>query len=301
MHQTCNNKLRKTSFSAPNNKYMKKLLFSISLLSAGATQAQVSIQELYLQSGAFYGQSNGSLSDFQTLAPQSSILQQDLSAYQNTSFWNDFGPGQSQSLGIGLGLAKLPNATLRLGLMHVNQNSALQTNGEYTEAFAFDTLTSAQTGAQIYIDSFSTHGYWARYNQKQLRLDASLIFRYKADKRWSFYGGIGVNFGLSYDAKTNVHQYNINWTGAQMYGYSNEQSSQGSHVNESFENKGGFGLGIYAPLGIDFQVGKKREFWKPIHLYMELRPGFNVNQIAGLGSNFSVGNFSNLGLRFKFK
>ena len=54
-------------------------------------------------------------------------------------------------------------------------------------------------------------------------------------------------------------------------------------------------------IDIDFQVGKKREFWKPIHLYAELRPGVNINQIAGMGTSFSAGNFSNLGLRFQFK
>jgi hypothetical protein len=75
----------------------------------------------------------------------------------------------------------------------------------------------------------------------------------------------------------------------------------GTHEQETFENKGGFGFGVYAPLGIDFQVGKKREFWMPVHLYMELRPGFNINQIAGLGTSFSAGNFSNIGLRFQIK
>jgi hypothetical protein len=274
---------------------MKKLLFSIALLSAGATQAQISIQELYLQSGAFFGQSKGSLSDFQTLAPNSSILQQDLSAYTSypQMFFNL--PGQSQSLSIGLGLGKMPNATLRVGLTHINQNNALSTGGAYTESFRIDTLTSSQTGDQIFVDSFSTHSYNANYSQEQLRLDASLIFRYKADKRWSFYGGIGANFGFSYNASTTVH-HNVSPYGY-GYGLINDifLGSSTDHEKEVFENKGGFGLGIYAPLGIDFQVGKKREFWKPMHLYMELRPGFNVNQIAGLGTSFSVGNFSNLG------
>lgn len=280
---------------------MKKIIFTLSCFIAVMTIAQVQIKEVYLQSGAFFGQTNSTLADFQALVPNSSILQQDLSAYQNGSYLRFYGPGQSQSLNLGLGLAKLPNATLRIGLMHVVQNNALQTGGEYTESFAYDTLTSSQTGEQFFIDSFSTHGYWARYSQKQLRLDASLIFRYKADKRWSFYGGIGANFGFNYDANTDVHQYTINYTGAELYGYSNGSFSEGTHLHESFENKGGFGMSLYAPLGIDFQVGKKREFWKPIHLYAELRPGVNINQIAGLGTSFSAGNFSNLGLRFQFK
>jgi hypothetical protein len=196
----------------------------------------------------------------------------------------------------------MPNATLRVGLMHINQGNALSTGGSYTETFRVDTLTSSQSGEQFYVDSFSTHSYNATYSQKQLRLDAALIFRYKAEKRWSFYGGIGVNFGLSYNGVTHV-RYNISPYGnSYPFGLFNDiMYSNGTHEHESFENKGGFGFGVYAPLGIDFQVGKKREFWKPIHLYMELRPGFNVNQIAGLGTSFGAGNFSNIGLRFHIK
>ena len=142
---------------------MKKILFSIALLSLGTAQAQISINEIYLQSGSFFGQNKGSLADFQTLAPGSSILQQDLSAYQTypQMFFNL--PGQSQSLSVGLGLGKMPNATLRLGLMHTSQNNALATGGSYTETFRVDTLTSSQSGEQYFVDSFSTHSFNANY------------------------------------------------------------------------------------------------------------------------------------------
>ena len=282
---------------------MKKILFSIALLSLGTAQAQISINEIYLQSGSFFGQNKGSLADFQTLAPGSSILQQDLSAYQTYPQMFFHLPGQSQSLSVGLGLGKMPNATLRLGLMHTSQNNALTTGGSYTETFRVDTLTSSQSGEQYFVDSFSTHSFNANYAQEQLRIDASLLFLYNADKRWSFFGGIGANFGLSYNAATTVHHRVSPYGDYFGYGFINDLMfiDFGTHETETFENKGGFGLGVYAPLGIDFQLGKKREFWKPMHLYMELRPGFNINQIAGLGTTFSVGNFSNAGLRFQFK
>jgi hypothetical protein len=282
---------------------MKKILFSIALLSLVTAQAQISINEIYLQSGAFFGQTKGSLADFQTLAPGSSILQQDLSAYQSSPIFNFSLPGQSQSLSVGLGLGKMPNATLRLGLMHTSQNNALAIGGSFTETFRIDTLTSSQSGEQYFVDSFSTHSFNANYAQEQLRIDASLLFRYNADKRWSFFGGIGANFGLSYNAATTVHHRVSPYGDGFGYGMFNDlfMGSGANHEQEVFEHKGGFGLGVYAPLGIDFQIGKKREFWKPMHLYLELRPGFNINQIAGLGTTFSAGNFSNVGLRFQFK
>lgn len=66
---------------------MKKLVLSLVLISWGSLQAQVSIEGVYLQSGAFFGASKGSIANFQTLAPQSVLLHQDLSAYQSYPFF----------------------------------------------------------------------------------------------------------------------------------------------------------------------------------------------------------------------
>lgn len=277
---------------------MKKMIFGLLIGAFSGANAQVKIQEIYLQSGAFFGHSSGSLAEFQTLAPNSTILNQDLSLYENWPKYEFNFPGQSHNLSVGLKLEKFPKTTLRIGLMHANQPNLMQTSGSYTESFPYDTLTSSQTGEQFFIDSFSTHSYYAYYSQKQVRVDAALIFRFNASQRWSFFGGIGANFGLSYNGKTEVSQHVSPWGDMYNYGYY-DYYPEGSYQKESFENKGGFGFGVYAPLGIDFQVGKNRDFWKPVHLFMELRPGFNVNQIASLGSTFAAGNFSNVGLRFK--
>ncbi len=280
----------------------KKLVLGALVIAGTSVNAQIKITELYLQTGTFFNQSRGSLADFQTLAPQSSILQQDLSLYQNYPMFNFNLPGQAQTLSAGLQLAKHPKATLRVGLTHINQGSALSYGGSYTESFTVDTLTSSQTGEQFFVDSFSTHSYNARYSQEQLRLDASLIFRLNGEKRWSLYGGIGANIGISYNGQTTIH-HSVSPNGdGQFYGLFNDyiMYSNGAHQQETFENKSGIGVGIYAPLGIDFQVGKKRDFWKPFHLYLEMRPGLNITQIAGLGTTFSAGGFSNFGLRVKF-
>lgn len=282
---------------------LKKLVLGALLIGGVQATAQVKINELYLQSGSFFNQANSSLADFQTLAPQSSILQQDLSLYQNYPMLNFNLPGQAQTLSIGLQMTKLPKATLRVGLTHINQGSALSFGGAYTESFTVDTLTSSQTGEQFFIDSFSTHSYNARFSQEQLRLDASLLYRLNGEKRWSLYGGFGANLGFTYNCQTTVH-HSVSPNGdTQFFGLFNDyiMYSSGLHQEEKFENKGGICLGIYAPLGLDFQVGKKRDFWKPFHLYLEMRPGINLTQISGLGTSFNVGGFSNFGLRVKFK
>lgn len=280
---------------------MKKTLFTLTLFLTGAAWSQVSVTELYLQSGSHFDNAKASLADFQKLAPQSTILAQDLSLYNNSPFFMPL-PGSSQSLSVGLKFAKLPNATLRVGLTHIGQTSALKIGGSYTENFVIDTLTSSQTGQQVFVDSTSVHSYFGNYSQEQLRLDASLIFRLKEEKRWSIYGGLGMNVGLSYNAHTTIRSSVSPYYTSQLSVI--DQMLLSYHADtkqEVFDNKGGIGLGVYAPLGIDFQVGKKRDFWKPFHLYTEFRPGININQIAGVGTTFSAGGYSNFGLRVKFK
>ena len=44
---------------------------------------------------------------------------------------------------------------------------------------------------------------------------------------------------------------------------------------------------------------KKREFWMPFHLYAETRPSLNINSINGIGTSFSAGMSSAVGLRVK--
>ena len=51
---------------------------------------------------------------------------------------------------------------------------------------------------------------------------------------------------------------------------------------EYYKNKNNFGFSAYIPMGIDFRIGRKRKFWKQIHLFLELRPGINGTSIPEL-------------------
>jgi hypothetical protein len=170
----------------------------------------------------------------------------------------------------------------------------LTAHGGYTETAPYDTLTSSQTGQQIFIDSSYNRSYDMNYSTQQLRLDGAIIFRMFPEKRWSLHTGLGASVGMSYRSTTTL-QYSAysSVPGGNGYSYTGEES------NETFTNKNSMAASLYVPFGIDFGLGKKRAFWMPFHLYTEIRPTLNLNSIHELGTSFSTGMSSALGLRIK--
>ncbi|MEN9700191.1 MAG: hypothetical protein RLZZ301_1389 [Bacteroidota bacterium] len=283
----------------------KHLLLGAAFFSLSMAQAQLQLSEIHLSNGAFSGTETGTLAQFQSLAPQSSILQQDLSLYHFDNAMRIGGMGgSSQSLQLGFKTAAYPTALLRIGLSNYSNANAYHLSGEYSESFIVDTLTSSVSGQQTYIDSSSYHHIGATYGTQQLRLDAALLFRMRPEKRWSLQGGIGASLGYAYRntirVSSSVDPYSLG--GFDMFFTSSFFHWSGQ--TETFASKGGLGASIYVPLGIDFRIGKKREFWTPIHLYAEMRPSLFITTYgknSPLTPSFSVGSASALGLRIDVK
>lgn len=280
---------------------MKKIsLFAALVLSAAAFSQKLTISEIHISSGnGSLGTQDGTLTDFAKLAPNSAILGMDLSqlTQYNYGIFNAFGMNSgysSNSLQLGLQCAKMPKITFRVGLTHVSNFGLLSAHGGFTESAPYDTLTSSQTGQQTFIDSSHSKSYHMNYSNQQIRLDGAMIFRMFPEKRWSLHAGLGASIGMSYHASTSI-QY---WESSGIYG-GNEYNYNETGINETFENKNSLGASLYIPLGLDFCIGKKREFWMPFHLYVETRPSLNINSINGIGSSFSPGISSAAGLRVK--
>ena len=277
----------------------KATLFAAILMSSSAFTQKVSISEIHISSGS--GTSNasiGSMDDFKVLASNSSILAMDLSLLkpQNNMYFNPFGTNSSSSYSLQLGLqcAKMPKSTIRLGITHMSNYGVLSANGSYTETAPYDTLTSSQTGQQIFIDSSFNRSYNMDYSTQQLRLDGAMIFRMFPEKRWSLHTGFGASLGMSYRSTTNI-QY---WESSSVSS-ANGYSYTGEGTSESFKNKNSFAASLYVPFGVDLGGRRISAFWMPFHLYTEIRPSLNLHSIQELGTSFSTGMSSALGLRIK--
>jgi len=266
---------------------------------------KIKITDVFVQSGFFTEKGGtGTLSDFQTLAPNSVLLNNDFSGY---TVGNGFTINTTSMFSFQLGIKFLDkeksnynlNPLLKIGINYFSPSGL----GSYyfkDEIIRGDTLTSS-SGHVIYVDTFTTKNYWMSYSSDQIRLDASLLFRTNEDSRWSFYTGMGFTAGFSLNSKTYISQgentrtnfYNTN-TNAD---YSENLSFQGGG-SEMFKNKSNFGASIFLPIGFDFRIGKNNEFWKHIHLYYDLRPGLNITSIPELGT-FANGSIQH-GLGFRY-
>jgi hypothetical protein len=280
---------------------MKKVtLLAALILSTAAFSQNLKISEIHISNGSGSMEAqNGTLTDFAKLAPNSAILGMDLSQLTpyNYMYYRGFGMNSgsnSTSLQLGLQCAKMPKITFRVGLTHVSNYSLLSAHGGYSETAPYDTLTSSQTGQQTFIDSSYAKSYDMNYSNQQIRLDGAMIFRMFPEKRWSLHTGLGASIGMSYRASTSIRYWESSSINSGSGSYYN-----GNGLNETFKNKNSMGASLYIPLGIDFCIGKKREFWMPFHLYVESRPSLNINSINGIGTTFSPGMSSAVGLRVK--
>ncbi|MEX0966412.1 MAG: hypothetical protein WD077_04180 [Bacteroidia bacterium] len=270
------------------------------------TVKKISIHDVYIQTGFFTeDNTNGILSDFRTLVPQSEILNNNMTDFSQLGSStlisnNTF----SVMLGIQFSDKKKTiyksNPLLRLGISYFSGTTL--TGGSFEEdRKPYDTLTSAQTGETVYIDSVTTQYYGMNYSSEQLRFDGSLIFRTNPGARWSIYTGIGITAGLSINASTDISYSKSGRTETRYpngntftsHGY----SGSGSSKTEKFRNETNFGASTYVPMGIDFRIGNKREFWKRMHVFYELRPGINITSIPELRTITNASIQQGLGLR----
>ena len=210
--------------------------------------------------------------------------------YNNQNTGMNF--SSSYSLQLGLQCAKMPKVTYRVGITHITNAGVLSANGVYFQSFPYDTLTSSQTGEQTFLDSTNSKYYSMNHSNQQIRLDGAMIFRMFPEKRWSIHTGLGASIGMSYQSNTEIRSWES--TSISSGDYYEENG-----LRESFKNKNSLGASLYIPFGVDFGIGKKREFWMPFHLYAETRPSLNINSINGVGTRFSPGMSSAVGLRMK--
>ena len=250
------------------------------------------ITEVQLQNGfQLNPMPHTNLLDFQAMAPNSALLATDFSSFSLANRQATGGSFHALSVGIKF---KKSNPTLRLGIAYLMNNN-LNMAYEKVIKYAYDTLTSSQTGTQTILTHDSLYRYSMTNLSKQLRLDAALIFRTNESARWSLYAGVGASLGYTIESTTR-----IDYTIENMDRPKSKENTIDSRQTEIFENKNYLTSSIYAPLGIDFRIGKKREFWKHLHLTYELKPSINFVAIPEIKTVTVVGMVSTGGLRYTF-
>jgi hypothetical protein len=292
-------------------KTSASILLLISTVALGQQKEQlkdtvnrITIQDVYIQSGTVLEKNAyGMVSDFQKLVPQSILLNNNFANYTST---NNTITNTAFSAMIGIKFrnnkqtAYKSNPLLRLGISYFSGTN-LSTSLSKNDYKTFDTLTSTKTGQTVYNDSLTSQKYNMQYAAEQLRFDVSLIFRTNTKARWSLYGGVGISSGFSFNAITNI-TYTKNFSTTLFPNGSNNKvpNSNREEQTEEFKNKSTFVFSSYLPIGIDFRLGRKKDFWKKLHLYYEARPYISFNSVPELSTLVRAGLQSSFGLRLSW-
>jgi hypothetical protein len=245
------------------------------------------VTDMYVLSGVFEQNSTaGTLSDFQTLAPNSLLLKQDLNDFKSSlGNWSGSNIVFAASLGIQLRDPSserfLKNLKWRVGFSY-NAGTALTSGLSYFKRTVYDTLTSSETGNETYVYDTDSRGYNMRYSAEHLRLENALYYGFNPSDRWALFVGLGFNIGLSYNNVVEINYSESHYNDGPKSNTDN--SSSGLYSSERFNQKSKLNGSAFLPLGIDFRIGKKNEFWKRMHLYYEFRPAVQFLSIHALGN-----------------
>jgi hypothetical protein len=286
------------------------ILLTLTISAFGQDQPKevkkIGIHDFFIYTGVSSTYYNSpTLSEFQSLAPQSELLDKNFSNYSSYLGSSGTSSGTFSAM-VGLQFRDKQKTSykksplLRLGLSYFSTSTI--SGGLYkTDRQAFDTLTSSQSGQLAFVDSIYSNNYSMNYSSDQLRFDASLIFRTNPEARWSIYSGIGISTGFSINAYTDIYYGNFSTTETT---YANGSTSISYNTNgednqqsERFKNKTNFGASTYIPMGLDFRLANKGEFGRRIHLFYEIRPSLTFTSIPELSTYANVGIHQGLGLR----
>ncbi len=174
-------------------------------------------------------------------------------------------------------------------------------NEEYTP---FDTLTSSQTADVIYVDSVVTRNWELMINQATVGLRADYIGTLQAGSLWQFYAGVGLSTGFIVSTNSNFFYSEFSYAAARdndliSYNFGRSNADDDRSYEKGRRNSSGFIGTVNFPMGVNFQLGKKREFWKRMGLNFEFNPFVSAGSISELGTTFNSGTTFLGGIRVK--
>jgi hypothetical protein len=243
------------------------------------------------------------LQDYKLLAPNSAILSKGFESFNQGGFSYSNHMNEGSNFSAQLILSKPLNRTkntlqIRAGLLYGANRSNSKTYSK-TDQFAYDTLRSTNTGKEFYIDSISTIYRSMNYSFESIGLDASFVFETDESRRLSVFFGAGLNFGLTFNAKTRINEGSYYYLSDSKNYYYDFAKQTTEREEEIFKNKSGQYLAAYIPLGVSFRLAKKAAGWNQIYLFSEMRPGINFQFSPELDTKV-ISSFTGLmGVRLK--
>lgn len=261
------------------------------------------VSEIGLYLGGLSNQIGGIGDYFGLLAPTSEFLQADLSGFRRTTWYGSAG---SPQLGAYLGLQSRQRSgwqpLYRIGINY-NPTRIFQELYSKESSFRFDTLTSNQSGAELFIDSTRYQSYTFNFHSQQFRIDCSVLLMRPVKKQTTLFIGLGAQFGIGFN-QTRLEYYEnreakyFRTDGSRFFVFNNEISNT-QRLEERFNNQLSQQLMLYLPFGLNYRLSTNNAFLNRFQLHLGFTTGFILTHFPEIG-NFSQRQFgSSLGFRYK--
>ncbi|MEZ5173690.1 MAG: hypothetical protein R2850_09350 [Bacteroidia bacterium] len=252
---------------------------------------RIKLSEISLQTGLFLeSNTTASLEQFKNLAPQSTILESDLTEYSQ-SISNQFNGFSMNSLQAGFVIKDKKskefknNRIFKIGITQLRSAPLSSAYHRFSE-LRYDTLISSSTGQVLFLDSMITQFYTMNYTSSQIRLDLALVFSSSSAARLGISGGVGITAGTSFNSGADItyvrsaRNQETDQYGEPVEDYVENYSHQSQIENVSSGNC--TGASVYLPLSASFRIGEKENIWNKLHVFCEFRPGVNFSFIPGI-------------------
>ncbi len=253
---------------------------TLSLTAQTENECNWGIQEVYVKGGGFNEYSTPHIKSLNEWFPKSKLMQEQGLWENDFQFYGSYG-SQSE---VGAVIMQAPvkfssNSTHQLKVGAVFGNNMLFTGGNYnTTALYRDTLRSSR-GVEIPFEREFTESVHVEANAKYLGVSVDYNFLFNQDGRWTFYGGVGAMFSATYGITSKVYAWSYESNHVENNDefsfYSQSNGRDGEETREDvYAINGGSMFGVHLPLGINFRIGKNREFWRHWYLGYELNNQF---------------------------
>jgi hypothetical protein len=169
----------------------------------------------------------------------------------------------------------------------------------------YDTLTSSAGNPDLFLDSVYFHNPSYAESIYELNIGATYLFKTNTAKRWHFYTGFGAEYGIAFQSYASIINnegyYFTNGANSpntsEFYAFSNDNETQSYR---SQLNTNSHFLRFYVPLGINFRIANKNEFWRHFNLYAQGSGGMELQFVSNGGDTYvnTFGAFAFFGVRY---
>lgn len=263
------------------------ILTFAALVSNAQKLSQIRISEISLWQGIqSYDFQSMSDETFNQFVPSAILEPDNIEEFTSSSFYIGT-PLQSNYVGINAGFKFLDgekqqyraNPILKLGFIYGTTTlfTSSQQNSEFTP---LDTLSSSTSDEVIYKGLETNFDYYRSYQFEQFGINSELLYRYNPNGRWSLIGGFA--FKTLFSGNTHTTELFTQSTN-KLYKFDSGGTINGGYYNgsdsfniEEHQNKSNIHMFVSIPLGVDFRIAKKNQFWNKIHLWVDFQPGLNI-------------------------